>query len=39
MARAIVYTEFGGPEVLHAIDIPDPARPRATWRSTWRPPG
>jgi enoyl reductase len=24
MAHAIVYTEFGGPEVLHSIDIPDP---------------
>lgn len=24
MATAIVYTEFGGPEVLHAIEIPDP---------------
>ena len=24
MATAIVYTEFGGPEVLHAIDIPQP---------------
>lgn len=24
MAHAIVYTEFGGPEVLHLIDIPDP---------------
>lgn len=23
MAHAIVYTEFGGPEVLHTIDIPD----------------
>jgi NADPH2:quinone reductase len=25
MASAIVYTEFGGPEVLHTIEIPDPA--------------
>ncbi|GAA1993679.1 NADP-dependent oxidoreductase [Microbacterium pumilum] len=24
MASAIVYTEFGGPEVLHPIEIPDP---------------
>ena len=24
MANAIVYTEFGGPEVLHSIEIPDP---------------
>ena len=24
MASAIVYTEFGGPEVLHLIEIPDP---------------
>nr|BFF12127.1 NADP-dependent oxidoreductase [Microbacterium flavescens] len=24
MATAIVYTEFGGPEVLHAIEIPAP---------------
>jgi NADPH:quinone reductase len=24
MATAIVYTAFGGPEVLHPIDIPDP---------------
>lgn len=24
MAHAIVYTEFGGPEVLHVIDIPAP---------------
>ena len=24
MAQAIVYTEIGGPEVLHLIDIPDP---------------
>lgn len=24
MARAIVYTEFGSPEVLHEIEIPDP---------------
>ncbi|MEV4738052.1 MULTISPECIES: quinone oxidoreductase family protein [unclassified Microbacterium] len=24
MARAIVYTEFGSPEVLHQIEIPDP---------------
>ncbi len=24
MARAIVYTEFGSPEVLHLIDTPDP---------------
>ncbi|GAA1967468.1 NADP-dependent oxidoreductase [Microbacterium deminutum] len=24
MAQAIVYTEFGGPEVLHTADIPDP---------------
>lgn len=24
MARAIVYTEFGSPDVLHLIEIPDP---------------
>ena len=24
MARVIVYTEFGSPDVLHLIDIPDP---------------
>ncbi|MEV8250615.1 NADP-dependent oxidoreductase [Microbacterium sp. NPDC076768] len=24
MARAIVYTEFGSPDVLHMIEIPDP---------------
>ncbi|MDY0910997.1 NADP-dependent oxidoreductase [Microbacterium sp. CFBP9034] len=24
MTSAIVYTEFGGPEVLHLIDVPDP---------------
>lgn len=24
MARAIVYTEFGSPDVLHQIEIPDP---------------
>jgi NADPH:quinone reductase-like Zn-dependent oxidoreductase len=24
MAHAIVYTEFGGPEVLHSIEVPDP---------------
>lgn len=24
MAHAIVYTEFGGPEVLHTIEVPDP---------------
>jgi NADPH2:quinone reductase len=24
MARAIVYTEFGSPEVLHLIEVPDP---------------
>ena len=24
MARAIVYTAFGGPEVLHLVDVPDP---------------
>ena len=24
MATAIVYTEFGGPEVLHALEVPDP---------------
>lgn len=24
MSTAIAYTEFGGPEVLHEIDIPDP---------------
>lgn len=25
MARAIVYTEIGSPDVLHLIDVPDPA--------------
>src|SRR4051794_30466619 len=24
MARAIVYTELGSPDVLHLVDIPDP---------------
>jgi enoyl reductase len=24
MARAIVYTEFGSPDVLHLIEVPDP---------------
>ncbi len=24
MARAIVYTAFGGPEVMHLVDVPDP---------------
>ncbi|WP_036278585.1 alcohol dehydrogenase catalytic domain-containing protein [Microbacterium sp. CH12i] len=24
MARAIVYTEIGSPDVLHLVDIPDP---------------
>ena len=24
MASAIVYSEFGGPEVLQLIDVPDP---------------
>jgi NADPH:quinone reductase len=29
MARAIVYTEFGSPDVLHQIEIPDPVPVRA----------
>ena len=24
MARAIVYTEFGSPDVLHLLEVPDP---------------
>lgn len=28
MARAIVYTEFGSPSVLHQIEIPDPVAAR-----------
>ncbi|MGS0563246.1 quinone oxidoreductase family protein [Microbacterium aurugineum] len=28
MARAIVYTEIGSPDVLHPIEIPDPVAPR-----------
>jgi NADPH2:quinone reductase len=28
MTRAIVYTEFGSPDVLHQIDIPDPVAGR-----------
>lgn len=28
MARAIVYTEFGSPEVLHEIEVPDPVAAR-----------
>lgn len=28
MARAIVYTEFGSPDVLHLIEIPDPVAAR-----------
>lgn len=28
MARAIVYTEFGSPEVLHEMEVPDPVAAR-----------
>lgn len=28
MARAIVYTEFGSPDVLHEIEVPDPVPAR-----------
>jgi NADPH:quinone reductase-like Zn-dependent oxidoreductase len=28
MARAIVYTEFGSPDVLHLIEVPDPVAAR-----------
>ncbi|MCE4356676.1 alcohol dehydrogenase catalytic domain-containing protein, partial [Xanthomonas hortorum pv. pelargonii] len=28
MARAIVYTEFGSPDVLHLMEIPDPVAAR-----------